>query len=72
MEQLGLLMVEPRQRGGRLSMARTRVPWGDMGGGGEQSLCTGSSSWSPFLLLTQCLLRTAFGVESNRAVLGSG
>lgn len=38
---------------------------------GEQSLCAGSS-WSPFLLLTQCLLCLAFEVESNHAVPGSG
>lgn len=67
-EHLGLLM-EPWQRGPHVSAAGTRVLWGDVGG--EQSLCSGSS-WSPFLLLTQCLLRSPLEVESSRAVPGSG
>lgn len=47
MEQLGLLMVEPRQRGGRLSMARTRVPWGDVGGGGRAEFVHGQQQLEP-------------------------
>lgn len=62
MEQLGLLTVELRQRGHCLSTARTRVPWGDVGGGGRAEFVHGQQQLEP--------LPPADSVSAPRSVWG--
>lgn len=68
-EWLGLQTAELWQCGPGLSTARAH----HQGGCGQREwsrVC--GSSWSPFLLLTQILLYSAFEAESDHTMLGSG
>lgn len=62
MEQLRLLTVKPRQRGRCLSTARTRVPWGDVGGAGRAEFVRWQQQLEP--------LPPADSVSAPRSVWG--